>query len=492
MAGAGLRYGRHMTAVPTLRCMALATLLLLPPASSGGVWRQADSLPDSTEVRLDDLSGLIKRRQIRAAVPWSRTDFYIDRGKPRGASAEAIQALEQFINARYQRRLFRIHVVAIPASREELIAMLERGEADIAVAAITITPERAARIDFTLPVFDRVNEVVVSQRTSPLVQDWASLAGANLFIRASSSYADSLAMVNGVLGMQGLPAMNVRYADEHLEDEDILELVNAGIVERTVVDDYKARRWAAQLPDIRIEGVAVRENAAVAWGLRKNTPKLGKLVNEFVRTHRIGTTFGNVVAQRYYGPAAGGSRLSKPLSPRELERYEAVIGLFRKYGAQYGFDHLMLTAQGFQESGLDPRARSREGAIGIMQVLPRTGRAMKVGDIHQTDANIHAGVKYLRELADTYFSDPAIDAWNRTLLSFAAYNAGPGNIRRMQRLASARGLDPHRWFDNVERVTSERIGRQPVDYVANISKYYLAYKRIEVQQDKRDAALDAL
>src|SRR3970282_1153370 len=98
------------------------------------------------------------------------------------------------------------------------------------------------------------------------------------------------------------------------------------------------------------------------------------------------------------------------------------------------FDPLLVTAQGFQESGLDQRARSAEGAVGIMQLLPRTGKAMQVGDIRQTDANIHAGIKYLRALADDYFSAPNIDAYNRTLLAFGAYNAGPGNIRKMQRL----------------------------------------------------------
>lgn len=441
--------------------------------------------PGTASARFDDLDAMVARRQIRAAVPWSRTDYYIDRGRPRGMAAEAVQALETFINRRYQRRIFRIHVVAIPATREELLTLLERGAADIAIAGITVTPERAARIDFSLPVHSGVREVVVSRRASPLVPDALALAGDTLFVRASSSYAASLATLNARLVLDGRAPLTVRHADEYLEDEDILAMLDAGIIARTVVDDYKARLWAAHLPGIRIEQASVREDGVIAWGLRRNTPRLKALIDDFVRTHRIGTEFGNVLAARYYGSAR---RIGTPSSAAELARYEQVAALFRRYGTQYGFDPLLITAQAFQESGLDPAARSPEGAIGIMQVLPRTGRAMRVGDIRQTEANIHAGVKYLRHLVDTYFSDPAIDADNRMLFAFAAYNAGPSRIRDLQRVAAARGLDPHRWFDQVERVASEKLGREPVDYVANIGKYYLAYRQIEAQRGRREAA----
>ncbi len=433
----------------------------------------------------DDLDGMIKRRQIRAVVVWNRTDYFIEKGRQYGMAYEAAHAFEAWINRRYQRKLRRIHVMIVPASRGELIDMLMQGRADIAITGLTITPERAQQIDFSLPIHDGVGEVVVSRRASPLLQDRNSLAGQTFFVRESSSYRASLNALTGGFVLAGRAPITVRHADEHLEDEDILELVNAGIIEHTVVDDYKARLWAPLLPDIRIEPVTVRDGATLAWGLRKGTPKLQAAVNDFVRGHRIGTEFGNVLVKRYYG---NNRWLRAPLSQQEVARFDAVVDIFNKYAAQYRFDPLLVTAQGFQESGLDQRARSAEGAVGIMQLLPRTGRAMQVGDIRQTDANIHAGLKYLRALADDYFSAPNIDAWNRTLLAFAAYNAGPGNIRKMQRLAAARGLHSGKWFDNVERVTGERIGGEPVKYVANIAKYYIAYKMLAEQRAARESA----
>ncbi len=435
----------------------------------------------------DDLDGMIKQRQIRAVVAWNRTDYFIEKGQQYGMAYEAIREFEAWLNRRYQRTLRRIHVVIVPVSRSELLGMLVAGKADIAVAGLTITPERAQQIDFSLPIHAGVSEIVVSRRNSPLLQNRDNLAGQVFFVRESSSYRASLNALTSSFVLAGHAPITVRHADEHLEDEDILELVNAGIIEHTVVDDYKARLWASLLPDIRIEPVTVRDGASLAWGLRKGTPKLQTVVNDFIRGHRIGTEFGNVLVKRYYG---NNRWLRAPLSQQEVARFDAVVDIFNKYAAQYRFDPLLVTAQGFQESGLDQRARSAEGAVGIMQLLPRTGKAMQVGDIRQTDANIHAGIKYLRALADDYFSAPNIDAYNRTLLAFAAYNAGPGNIRKMQRLAAARGLNSGKWFDNVERVTGERIGREPVRYVANITRYYIAYKLLEEQRQAREKAMD--
>lgn len=433
----------------------------------------------------DDLDGLVKRRQIRVVVSWSRTDYFIDNGRQRGVSWESMQEFERWLNRRYKRFLRPIHVVIIPVARDELLTMLEQGRAEIAVAALTITPERTERIDFSEPLFTGAKEVVVSHRLSPLVPDKFALAGETVFLRGSSSYASSIEVLNGVLVERGLSPVYVRYADEHLEDEDIMELVNTGGVMHTVVDDYKAKLWARALPAVRLETATVRDNATIAWGLRKNTPKLKALVDEFVRGHRVGTTFGNVLVERYYRTERP---IGEPLSRAEIARYERVVGLFEKYGEKYGFDPLLLTAQGFQESGLDQSARSRKGAVGIMQVLPRTGRAMKVGDITQTEPNIHAGVKYLRELSDRHLRGPTLDNYNRTLLAFAAYNAGPTSLAKARRLAVKRKLNPDLWFDNVERTMGEVIGIEPVRYVSNISKYYLAYKLVEQQRARRDEA----
>jgi membrane-bound lytic murein transglycosylase MltF len=135
---------------------------------------------------------------------------------------------------------------------------------------------------------------------------------------------------------------------------------------------------------------------------------------------------------------------------------------------RYNFDPLMLAAQGYQESQLNQNAKSPVGAIGVMQVMPATGAELKVGDIKVTEPNIHAGAKYMDQLMTKYFSDANFSENDRSLFAFASYDAGPGNISKMRKEAAKRGLDPDRWFNNVEVVTAEKIGMETTTYVRNI------------------------
>ena len=147
-----------------------------------------------------------------------------------------------------------------------------------------------------------------------------------------------------------------------------------------------------------------------------------------------------------------------------------------------------MAAQGYQESRLDQNAKSPVGAVGVMQVMPSTARDKNVGipNIEEIDANIHAGTKYLRFMTDRYFDDPDIDTLNRGLFSFAAYNAGPAKVSKLRKEAAKMGLDPNVWFRNVEIVAAKRIGRETVQYVSNIFKYYLAYRYISEQNNSKN------
>jgi membrane-bound lytic murein transglycosylase MltF len=164
------------------------------------------------------------------------------------------------------------------------------------------------------------------------------------------------------------------------------------------------------------------------------------------------------------------------------------VELFRKYGEKYDMDHLLMMAQGYQESTLDQQARSPVGAIGVMQVMPATGKDMNVGDITQLEQNINAGVKYMRFMMNQFYADQPMDALNKGLFTFASYNAGPGRLQQLRKQAAKRGLDPNVWFNNVEVIAAERIGRETVQYVSNIYKYYLAYRLVAEERAARAQA----
>lgn len=265
----------------------------------------------------------------------------------------------------------------------------------------------------------------------------------------------------------------VRLPDD-LGDEDILEMVNAGLIDFAITDSWVADVWRRVLPKMRIHhDITPASGMQAGWAFRKNNPLLAAEVNDFIenKVNRQGLA---VIAVRQAKLRA--VPLKNNRGDAEAKRFGDTVAFFKKYGKQYGFDHLMLSAQGYQESRLDQSVRSPVGAIGVMQVMPATGKDMAVGDITKTEPNIHAGTKYMDYILSNFFSDARLDAKNRTLFAFASYNAGPARIRKLRQEAAEQGYDPNIWFDNVERMAAQRIGQEPVLYVRNIYKYYAAYK----------------
>jgi membrane-bound lytic murein transglycosylase MltF len=305
-------------------------------------------------------------------------------------------------------------------------------------------------------------------------------------VRPSSSYYESLLALNDQLKSQGREPVRIVPADENLEDEDLLEMVNAGLLPAIVMDSHKARFWKQIFPDITLqENFPLRRGGEIAWAFRPGSPQLKKLVDEFARSHKKGTLMGNVLFNRYLKSTKW---VRNALSENEMAKFKQVAAMFEKFAARYNFDHLMITAQAYQESGLDQSKVSPAGAVGIMQLLPTTAASKPVGikNIGRLENNIHAGVKYLRYIQDAYLTDGKLDALNKTLFAFAAYNAGPSRIAKLRQEAARQGLDPDRWFHNVENVAARHIGRETVQYVSNIFKYYIAYKlAVERVEDKQ-------
>jgi membrane-bound lytic murein transglycosylase MltF len=278
--------------------------------------------------------------------------------------------------------------------------------------------------------------------------------------------------------------VNLVLVPNALKDEDMMEMMNAGLLELMVVDNWKAKMWAEVLPKIKLhENIVLRPATRKGWAIRKNSPKLAAELNE-IYTQTAKKQGMIPFRQRQYMKII--KALGTASAWEDQKRFESMIALFEKYGRQYNFDPLMLAAQGYQESTLDQNRKSPAGAIGVMQVMPATGQSLKVGNIRVTESNIHAGAKYMDHLMSGYFKDTRFEEQTRTLFAFASYNAGPGNISRMRKLAQKRGLDPNRWFNNVEIVTAEKIGMETTTYVRNIYKYYVSYKLAQGAQATRE------
>ncbi|SFI95689.1 Membrane-bound lytic murein transglycosylase MltF [Phyllobacterium sp. CL33Tsu] len=467
--------------------VALALALLCVPA--GLALAEKKSL---VQPHLDDLDGMKQRRLVRVLVPYSKTIFFLDKGRELGTAVDFGLELETALNIGKKREVDRIHVAFIPMGRDRLIPALNEGLGDIIMANLTITPDRLKQVDFTIPIYDKASEVLVTGPASEEVVNLDGLSGKELAVRETSSYYEHLLKVNEDLKSRGEEPIKLRIMDDNLEDEDILEMVNAGILQYTVVDKYKADIWATIFTDIKVhEDIAVAKDGEIAWAIRKNSPQLKKELDTFVAAHRVGTAFGNMLRSKYF---KSDKILQRAYSGEDVEKFKQLVEIFRKHGKTYSFDYLMLMAQGYQESKLDQAKRSPRGAVGIMQLLPATARDKAVGingiDKDQ-DRNVEAGSKYLRYLIDTYLNEPDMKERDRQLMAFAAYNAGPGNLNKFRKRATQMGLDPNIWFGNVENSAADIIGRETVQYVSNIFKYYVAYSMLVERLGEHADAVNA-
>lgn len=452
----------------------------------------AELIRHATETWTGDFDAMSKRRVVRALVPFNRMMYWLDGAEQRGTAYEELKAFEDYINKKQKNKALRIQVIFIPVARDQLIAGLVAGRGDIAVGNLTVTPERQRLVDFSSPFLTDVSEVVITAPGSAKIETVDDLAGREMHVRKSSSYYESLSRLNDTFAKAGKPKIRLRLADENLEDGDLIEMVNAGIIPMVVVDDHKARFWAQIFEQITVHpDVAVHRGGDVAWAFRKNSPKLKSVVNTFAEKHKKGTLFGNIMFNRYLSDA---SYIKNSLSKSNVAKFNQTMKFFRKYAGQYDFDYLMIMAQAYQESGLDQARKSRAGAVGVMQIRPATAADpnVNIANINRIENNIHAGVKYLRFIADRYFTDDGIDLVNQTLLSFAAYNAGPARVAQLRNRAAMQRLNPNVWFQNVEIAAAQKIGRETVDYVGNIYKYYVAYRMLVEQQALRARARQAL
>jgi membrane-bound lytic murein transglycosylase MltF len=466
------------------------TEIPLPPPSEYGA-----ELPDDVRAKLhetfkSDLDEMVQRRLVRVGVTYGRTNYFVDKGVQRGVAYEYAKLMEDELNKARKTGNLKVTFWCIPLPRTQLLSALVDGKVDMVLAQATVRPDLAELVDFTNPTRKDVDELVVTGPGAPAIASVEDLSGQEVFVRKSSNYYQSLLELNKKLEAAGTAPVSIQLAPEELEDEDLLEMTNAGLIKITVVKDYVADFWKQVLPNATVhDTVAVRTGGQEAVVIRKGSPQLAKGLNYIIDEYGLGTAFGNIMKKRYLQNT---QYVKDATSEAERQKLVAMAELFRKYGDQYEMDYLLMAAQGYQESQLDQSVKSRVGAIGVMQVMPATAKDLDVGDVSQIEPNIHAGVKYMRWMIDTYFKDEPMTQLDKGLFAFASYNAGPGRIRQLRKEAAQRGLDPNVWFGNVEQIASERIGRETVTYVSNIYKYYVAYKLVVEERERRAGAKEGM
>ncbi len=479
------------------RPLSLITILSALAALPVPLWAAATSAPTAAiqareNLNIDvnsinkpwkgDLDAMIKRGAIRVLVVPSKTFYFVDKGVERGSTHDFVRQFEDDLNKKLaaEKKLshknLKVKVFFVPVGRESVIAALNAGKGDIAASALTVTDSGRKIVEYSVPVYPGVDEVVVAAPGTMAINSVEDLSGKVVYVRPSSSYRESLLALNQRLAAQKRAPVLIRDASENLEDEDLIEMVSAGLIPLTIINVPVAKFWKQVFPAITVyDNVAVRKGGDIAWAIRKSSPQLKAAVDDFITHNGKGTAIGNMLLARYLKDAR---YVKNAASAEDRKKFQALVGYFQKYGQEYDVDWLLMAAQGYQESQLNQQAKSQVGAVGVMQLMPATGKEMKVGDITETEANIHAGVKYMRWMMDNYYGNEPMTKLDKALFAFASYNAGAGRVSGLRKEAAKRGLNPNIWFHNVEYVAAEKIGAETVTYVANIYKYYIAYRLI--------------
>ena len=454
-----------------------------PPRPSSGV-----GFPPAFGRRTGDLDEMVKARNIRALVILNPISFFYDKGHPKGVMYEALEEFQKFANQKLKTGKLQVKVTFLPMRVDQIEAALTEGVGDVIAYGIVVTPEREKRVAFSTPIQTDVTQIVVTGSNFGAVSSLADLGGKEVYVNPLTTAYTNLQKANADLQKAGKKTIVIKAADKNLLDDDLVQMVNAGLIPATVTTKLRANLWSQVLDHIQPHpDLVIASGAQLAWVMRKNNPQLQQLVDEFVSSHAVGTSFGSTLLRRYLQNTKW---VRNSTSAEEMKKFQTNLELFQKYAGEYSFDYLMIAAQGYQESLLDQSKRNPSGAVGIMQVIPKYAAAspINVPNVATADGNIHAGVKMLRNIDDTYFNDPAIDSLNKTLFVFASYNAGPNRIAKLRKKAADSGLDPNVWFNNVELVAAKDIGQETVTYVANIYKYYVAYKLAAQQKELRQKA----
>lgn len=434
----------------------------------------------------EGLQNMLKTEEIRLLLPYSKTFYYLDGAQQKGLTYELGVEFEKFINKKFPNDQNKIKVVFIPTLRNDMINDLLSEKGDVIASNMYVTDKQIDDVTFSKALFKDTYPVLLSKMNGTDLENIDQLSAQKIAVRKSSIYFKYIEEINAKLIGLNLAPIEIIKVDEFLEDEDIMELVHAGVYDFTVVDKHLAGVWLKAFSDLFIhQKLSIHDTPYdVAWLVRKENKELLEVLNEFINENKKGTFIGNVLFNRYI---KNSGYIKKQGLIRQDQTFIETIKFIKQYAKKYGFDWLMITALSFQESQLNQDMVSHVGAIGVMQLMKSTAtdKNVDIPNIEILEHNVHAGVKYLHFIHNRYFSAPEIDQLNQWLFTFASYNAGPARVRQLRTKAAESGKDPNQWFGHVELIAAEVIGRETVQYVSNIYKYYIAYSRSKELLEKK-------
>ena len=430
-----------------------------------------------SEVWTGTYEQMLQRGLIRVAVPYDRTIYVNDKAVPKGIAVQMSKAMQAWMTRQYAAELKgkALVIKLVPTQYADLLSSLTAGKADMVIGDLGLYhPSKNAHEYLLHHAYKLDREVLVSGPSAIAIRSTEDLAGQTVYGGRNTNFPSTIQEINTGLRNKGKPPVNILSPLGTLDGEDLLEMVDAGLIPFVIISDWKAKLWQPIYKHMVIhDDIFTKDAGWIGYGVRSSNQDLSEAINSFIGSDAYDQALKAYRGEDYKAHMQG---LKDPIEKSAWARFESMRPLFQKYGTQYNLDPLFIAALGFQETLLNQSAVSKVGAIGVMQLMPATGNSLGVGDIHLLESNIHGGADYMNQLITKFFPDAQFKGDNRALFAVASYNIGPNNVAKARDQAREMGFDPNEWFGNVEFVATQRMGYEPMIYVRNVYKYFISYE----------------
>ncbi len=368
--------------------------------------------------------------ELRVVTRNGPTAYFEDGGGPSGPEYDLLRGFAEELGVRLQ-------LVVVAKSAQVLPALLS-GEAHLAAAGLTISPEAERLVDFG-PVYQQITEHIVYRDGRRRPRDLSQLRGKRLEIPSGASYVKSL------LRAQSQVPELVWTEDPHADQNELLNRVARGALDYTIVKSNSYAMYRSYIPEIRV-AFNLAEGESVAWAFPKRAdPSLRQAAERYFARIRASGELDRIM-DSYYGHVFRSNYVGTRQFLLDVRsKLPAYRQLFKTIAAEFGLDWRLLAAIGYQESKWDPDAVSPTGVRGLMMLTEETAAAFGVDDRTDAVQSIRGGARYLTHILGRMPKDATEP--DRMAFALATYNMGFGHLLDARRLSRDEGSDWNRWVD---------------------------------------------
>lgn len=439
----------------------------------------------------DRYEEILQRGKLIAITGYNAYSYFIYKGEPMGFEYDLVKKLCDHFKVELELKVIN--------DIEEMFQMVNNDKGDLVAFNLTITKDRLKEIDFTHSI-NSIRQVLVQRKPEDwkkmklheiekqLIRDPADLIGKTVMVRSASAYQQRLYNLSDEIGGD----INIVIADPELTTEDLIEMVAEGEIDYTISDDNVANMNTAFYRNLDVRTV-ISLQQRIAWGVPKGAKNYLSEINHWLDSIKSNLDFALIYKKYFTNRYAFRRRVTSEYFSNKGGGISEYDSLIKKYSSELNWDWRLSASLVFQESQFNPNAHSWAGAVGLMQIMPRTGAELGINDLEDPDKNIKAGFKYLEYLND-FWKDKIIDPEERIKFVLASYNIGPGHITDARNLALKYKANPNVWDANVEKYLISKSkpkyyndevvnygfarGKETANYVEEILERYEHYKQL--------------